>query len=264
MRVSGTNLGYFVGGTFFSLGIRSILKAPLKVAEDAVSGWINQQISNWFGIQTPSVYDVINFIIEWGPSFLLGFLLFYFMAKTFEYRAHYAGISTIAPAVNKEKETENKALWKFSEDKRHTHFVGDGTEVTFYRIKVENISDHTMTGVAGYVVDVEKNRVPQRFNETVQLTFAPGEAEDALSKTIPTGIAHYLDVAFLASDGRFGLGTKGRRQLVSVAKIFDSPAEYKLVVKITANNVPPVTINAILHLTGDRATTEIECPEVNV
>ena len=149
-------------------------------------------------------------------------------------------------------------IWEFSGDKQATHFQ-DGRPVTFYRIKVENIGPNTVTGATGYVVDVEKNRVPQRFKETVQLTFAPGEADDALSKTLRPGIPEFLDVAFLASDGCFGLGTKGRFQLNSVKEIFNAPAEYKFTIKVAGDNVQTETMKVLLHLTGDRATTEMEC-----
>lgn len=179
------------------------------------------------------------------------------------------GFGLIAFAYRRAETAKQPFPWKFNcgqhitGSMQQTRFQ-DGRLVVFYRIEVINAGNSPIIGASGYLTDVEKNGEPQHLGESVQLTFAPGESDDALSKKIPVKIPQFLDVAYLAEDGGFGLGTKGRTQLFSVADIFKEPADYKLTIQVTANNTPTATIEARLYLTGEIGTTVIECLAVNI
>lgn len=240
------HLSFVVGSAWLGLGY--IFRESFK---DLVFGSMNAWLLDHVGPVLPEYMSTIG---SWLGSLLGSALIIacvYWVARR--------------EPSGKEKQKDPGAssrTWGFSADKQPTRFT-NGEDVTFYRIKVENVADTTKTGVSGYLVNVEKNGAVQRLKETVQLTFAPGEDADALSKAIPSGIPQYLDLAFLTSTGRFGLGTKGRKQILATANIFDGPAQYKLTIRIASDNAPTETVDVLLHLTGDRATTEIECLAVN-
>jgi hypothetical protein len=142
---------------------------------------------------------------------------------------------------------------------RDTHFT-NGPRATFFRIKVEYLGTGTLMGCTGYLIDVTKGGAPIDFGESLQLTFALGEDSDATNKAIPDKVPQFLDVGFVLEDGKFGMATRGRVTPNSLARLFSEPSDYRLRVAVSSStaDVPSETIDLLLHLTGDRQTTEME------
>ena len=66
-------------GVFLSPIFKLVLKVPLRIVEDAVAGWINRQISEAFGMTSPSLADIVKIVFEWGPAFLVALLIGWLM-----------------------------------------------------------------------------------------------------------------------------------------------------------------------------------------
>ncbi len=56
-----------------------------QLVGDAVFGWINEQISHWFGLPNPSMGQVANFGIRWGVPVFLILLAFYMWKNPNQY-----------------------------------------------------------------------------------------------------------------------------------------------------------------------------------
>ena len=73
-RITEISVGVDLG-TFHAPVDKLVFRAPLKLVEDAVTGWVNQKIGEEFSVKNPSIADVITFLIHWGPSLLGGLLV---------------------------------------------------------------------------------------------------------------------------------------------------------------------------------------------
>lgn len=83
-----------VGG--FVLG--QLLRLPSALVEDAVTGWINQQIASELGLASPEAASVVEFITTWVLPTVAGFLIIWACIKIALWRNPKSSSSTL-PAV---------------------------------------------------------------------------------------------------------------------------------------------------------------------
>jgi len=134
----------------------------------------------------------------------------------------------------------------------------EGPRVKFFRVKVECQGTDVLKGCAGHLISIEKNGQPTRYADSLQLTFAPAEADDALAKTIASKVPQYLDVCFVIENNQVGLATKNRVVPNSIVDLFNEPGDYKFEVVASSKGVDSQSIELVLHRTGDWQTTMME------
>lgn len=81
-RIAGLLCATIVGVVLSPI-FKLVLKVPLRIAEDAISGWINQQIGKAFGMTSPSLVDIVQTVSEWGPAFFVALLFGWLMFLAF-------------------------------------------------------------------------------------------------------------------------------------------------------------------------------------
>ena len=118
--------------------------------------------------------------------------------------------------------------------------------VCFYRLKVTPTSIGAVTECKAYLTRIDRDGVKRWGGDDAPLTFAPGEAEDALCKTIEDKSEKFIDVLAVTSNGAIHVGTKNRhwRYLERLHTIFDSPGTYLLTVLVTS----PDTVTSRVRL----------------
>lgn len=140
---------------------------------------------------------------------------------------------------------------------RETEFQG-GSKARFFRVMVESKSSSPLL-CSGHLIDVKRSGARTDFGESLRLTFAPGEGDDALEKRLVDKVPEFLDIGFITEGGQFGLGTKGRRIPIALKDLFSDEADYTLTVVVAPQNAgSSETIALKLRLTGDWKTTAME------
>src|SRR5439155_2442244 len=126
--------------------------------------------------------------------------------------------------------------------------------VTFFRLVVSSLTASRIENAKGYLVSIEKDSRVLWDSQEVPLTFAPGENDDALSKTIEDGGKYPLDVVIvLHGDNNLFLGTPGRTwpHFTSLAEIFSEEGEYVLTIRISAKDCPSILAKMKFAWTGN-------------
>lgn len=120
--------------------------------------------------------------------------------------------------------------------------AGAGMPVRFLRVAVATDSA-CVTGCKGFLTRIDSAGQKRWGGESAQLTFAPGEDEDALSKTIYTKVPAFLDVLAITSDGDIHVCTKGRQWLYlpRLHEIFSEVGDYVLTVVLTGDGISSQT-----------------------
>jgi hypothetical protein len=84
---------------------------------------------------------------------------------------------------------------------------GTGVKATFFRIKVEHHGIGILYPCTGRLINVTKDGKATDYAESLQLTWAPASAHDALSKGIADQVPEFLDVCVMTEHGKFALAT---------------------------------------------------------
>jgi hypothetical protein len=116
----------------------------------------------------------------------------------------------------------------------------EGLPVKFLRVVVHVAGRESVPNCTGYLTEIRKNHEIKWEGDNARLTFAPGEAPDALSKTIRENIPEFLDVLIVTSKNEIFVGTQGRGwpYLPRLHDIFAEPGDYLLSVSITGDGMP--------------------------
>jgi len=114
--------------------------------------------------------------------------------------------------------------------------------VRFLRVAVFTDSP-CVTGCKGFLTRIDSAGEKRWGGESAQLTFAPGEDDDALSKTIYTKVPAFLDVLAITSAGDIHACTKGRQWLYlpRLHEIFSEVGDYVLTVVVTGDAISSQT-----------------------
>jgi hypothetical protein len=142
---------------------------------------------------------------------------------------------------------------------------GEPMPVNFFRIVVNATEESQLVkNCTGFLTRIEKDKKTKFGGNNAQLTFAPGEEPDALSKTIRYPVAEYLDVLVVTSRNQIFPGTKpgiGLRLwpfVPSMDEIFSWLGEYLITVVITGDGViPPITAVLKFNWTGNWETAAL-------
>ena len=142
---------------------------------------------------------------------------------------------------------------------------GEPLPVNFFRVVVNATQDSQLVkNCTGFLTRIEKGRKTKWGGNNAQLTFAPAEKPDALSKTIRYPVAEYLDVLEVTSRNQVFPGTKptiGLRLwpfVPAMDEIFSELGDYLLSVAITGKGVvPSITTLLKFNWTGNWETSSL-------
>jgi hypothetical protein len=125
-----------------------------------------------------------------------------------------------------------------------------GHEVRYLRVKVVSSGIRAIPKCAGFLTRIKRDGVDRMGHESVQLTFAPKDDPDSLSKRIYPRVPVYLDVLSLMDDNTVSICTKKGKAPYSFGKdLFTSPGIYLLTVSIAGKGIE--TVETELEFTWD-------------
>jgi hypothetical protein len=129
--------------------------------------------------------------------------------------------------------------------------------VKFCRIAVRTDCLESVRNCKGFLTRIEKNGTKKWSGEASQLTFAPGEDADALSKTVYYGIPAFLDVVVVTLHSDIVLATKNRvwPYAVDLQSIFAETGQYILTIAVAGNGSATITATLEFNWTGDWETS---------
>jgi hypothetical protein len=109
--------------------------------------------------------------------------------------------------------------------------------VLFYQVRVDLLGKGSVTNCCARLISIHKDRTVKWQGQAVELTFSPGEAEDALSKTLNDDIPEYIDVVML-SGNNIWLCTKGRQWTYQppLPEIFNGRGEYLITIALRGSS----------------------------
>lgn len=142
------------------------------------------------------------------------------------------------------------------DEKSIANAIWSGSEwMIFLRVIVSSLTSQRIQNAKAYLVSIEKDSKILWDNEEVPLTFAPGEAADALNKTIEHGGSYPVDVVIVRRGGGdpLFLGTPGRvwPHFDSVADIFSETGDYIINLRVSADDCPSVLAKVKFHWGGN-------------
>ncbi len=134
--------------------------------------------------------------------------------------------------------------------------AGAAMPVRFLRIAVFTDSP-SITGCKGFLTRIESGGKKRWGGESAPLTFAPGEADDALLKTIYSKVPAFLDVLAVTSAGDIHVCTKGRQWLYlpGLHQIFSEVGDYVVTVVVTGDGISSETSFLRFNWTGNWQTS---------
>jgi hypothetical protein len=150
-----------------------------------------------------------------------------------------------------------------SEDERKSatnYWDNPPIPVTFYQVRVDLIGKGAIANCCARLIKIQKGEVVRWQGQAVELTFSPGEAPDALAKTINDEVPEYVDVVVLPSNDDIYLGVKGRGWTYrpSLGEIFQEPGEYFITIAVRGSSGS--TCKAVLRFVWnewDTSTLEV-------
>jgi hypothetical protein len=91
------------------------------------------------------------------------------------------------------------------------------------------------------------------------LTFAPGDAPDAIAKTIHEGVTEYLDVLLITYNNQIGVATPNRQwqHLPTLTAIFAQTGTYLLSINISGEGSRTVPVELRFSWTGNWQTSQL-------
>ena len=119
--------------------------------------------------------------------------------------------------------------------------------VIFYQVRVDLLGKGAVTNCCVRLISIQKGETVKWRGQAVELTFSPGEAADATSKTLNDEIPEYVDVVVLSAEGDILLGVKWRQWTYrpSLQEIFDGPGEYFITIALRGSS--GATCRAVLR-----------------
>lgn len=102
----------------------------------------------------------------------------------------------------------------------NTRFT-NGPNAAFYRVKVEYHGVGTSPPCVDRLVNVERNGKPTNYADSLQWTWAPATAHDALAKKISDKVPEFLDIGCITEQGVFALATPGFGVPNSIQGLFE-------------------------------------------
>jgi len=110
--------------------------------------------------------------------------------------------------------------------------------VIFYQVRVDLLGKGAVTNCCARLLKIEKGKDVKWQGQAVELTFSPGEAPDALAKTINDEVPEYVDVVVLPSTNDIYLGVKGRGWTYrpSLGEIFQERGEYFITIAVRGSS----------------------------
>jgi hypothetical protein len=113
---------------------------------------------------------------------------------------------------------------------------------------------------SGFLISIKRGNIPVMPDESIQLTFAPGNWTDASKKRIHPEVPAFLDVFWISELGQIELCPVNRELPNSVAmkEIFKQRGTYVLNVIVSGKNVTSVAATLIFDWTGDWQTATLK------
>ena len=129
--------------------------------------------------------------------------------------------------------------------------------VLFYQVRVDLLGKGSVTNCCARLISIHKNKAVKWQGQAVELTFAPGEAEDALSKTLNDDVPEYIDVVMLSDNNNIWLCSRGRQWTYKppLQQIFDGRGEYLITIALRGSS--GATRKAVLKFTWNDWNTSI-------
>lgn len=136
--------------------------------------------------------------------------------------------------------------------------------VKFWRVAVRTDCLESVRNCKGFLTRIEKDGSKKWSGETAQLTFAPGEDPDALSKTIYYNIPAFLDVLVVTPRNDIILATKNRvwPYAVDLYSIFAETGKYILTIAVAGDGSATITAALEFNWTGDLETCDLRLTRI--
>jgi hypothetical protein len=139
------------------------------------------------------------------------------------------------------------------------------TILKFWRLAVKTDCLESVRNCKGFLTRIEKDGIKKWGGESAQLTFAPGEDSDALSKTVYFNILAFLDVLAVTMRNEIFPGTKSRvwPYAVDLQSIFADAGKYLLTVAVAGDGSATITATLEFNWTRDWQTCDLRLAWVN-
>jgi hypothetical protein len=124
------------------------------------------------------------------------------------------------------------------------NFGGNVLPAAFYRMGVRAKCVNPIEGCFGRIILVTKDGVPKMDGESITVTFAPGNDDDATAKTITNQEMQFLDVLAITQNNQFLLPTRGFLNVIPPQNIFSETGKY--LVTVTVSGKQTATVRAVL------------------
>jgi len=121
-----------------------------------------------------------------------------------------------------------------NERKSAQNYWGPNKPVIFYQVRVDLLGKGSVKDCCARLLKIQRDKDVRWEGQAVELTFSPGEAPDALSKTLNDEIPEYVDVVILPSDHSIFLGVKGRQWAYQppLQEIFRERGKYLITIAV--------------------------------
>jgi hypothetical protein len=137
-------------------------------------------------------------------------------------------------------------------------FWANNYAVKFYRALIDVKGNLPIPGCCGFLCRIEKDGKIKWENEDIPLTFSPGEAEDALNKTITKDQKAPLDVLAMDKGGNIFICQKDRSHWPypqSLQSIFSEEGNYVLTIRVSSNGITSLREKLIFYRSKDWETS---------
>jgi hypothetical protein len=130
--------------------------------------------------------------------------------------------------------------------------------VQWLRVAVDCDGVNSVEGCRGYISNIRKDGLARWTGDSATVTFAPGDEDDATSKTIHSGKSEFLDIFGITYVGsKLHVATKGRNWQFApdLRTIFAETGDYFLTITISGRSVPPIQAELKFTWTRNWATS---------
>ncbi len=114
------------------------------------------------------------------------------------------------------------------------NYWGPNNPVIFYQVRVDLLGKGLVKNCCARLLKIQRGNDARWEGQAVELTFSPGEAADAVSKTLNDEIPEYVDVIILPSDDSIYVGLKWRQWTYQppLQEIFSDRGEYFITIAL--------------------------------
>ena len=154
--------------------------------------------------------------------------------KEFVFLAFAALLVTIGRLAYKSVPRFSISTCSLNERQSAKNYWGPNKPVIFYQVPVDLLGKGSVKNCCARLLKVQRDKDVTWEGQAVELTFSPGEAPDALSKTLNDEIPEYVDVVILPSDDSIFVGVKGRQWTFQppLEGIFRERGEYLITIAV--------------------------------